>query len=107
MAVRVYDMDAELTSTSKRLGEKVFQLKTTKFLNSLDYLQLSVDHEFPQTQTAQRIRVEVERMSGVPLKLWAMLSATNNETQHVTTSRRSRQSECCAAHAAPCCAFAG
>lgn len=84
LAVRVYDMDAELTATSKRLGEKVFSLKTTKFENSLDYLQISIDHEFPQAQTAERIRVEVERMSGVPLKLWALLSATNNETQHVT-----------------------
>ncbi|HEV7239420.1 MAG TPA: hypothetical protein VGQ36_09280 [Thermoanaerobaculia bacterium] len=84
LAVRVYDMDAELAATSKRLGEKVFHLTTTKFENGLDYLQVSIDHELPQVQTAQRIRVEVERMSGVPLKLWALLSATNNETQHVT-----------------------
>ena len=84
LAVRVYDMDAELTATSKQLGEKVFHLQTTKFENDLDYLAISLDNELPQLQTGQRIRVEVERTSGVPLKLWALLTATNNETQHVT-----------------------
>jgi hypothetical protein len=86
LAVRVYDMDAELTATTNRIGEKVFHLSTTKFDQNLDYLQVSLDHEFPEVRNAERLRVEVERISGVPLKLWALLSATNNETQHVTIS---------------------
>jgi hypothetical protein len=84
LAVRLFDMDAELTTTSQQLGEKIYQLQTTKFENGLDYLQIFVEKDFPQAQNAERLRVEVERISGVPLKLWAMLSATNNETQHVT-----------------------
>jgi hypothetical protein len=84
LAVRLFDMDAELTTTSQQLGERIYQLQTTKFENGLDYLQIFVEKDFPQAQNAERLRVEVERISGVPLKLWAMLSATNNETQHVT-----------------------
>jgi hypothetical protein len=85
VVVRAFDMDAEMTSTTKQLGEKTFVLVNTKTENKLDYLPVFyLDNEFPQMQSAERVRIEVERTSGVPLKLWALLTATNNDTQHVT-----------------------
>ena len=85
IAVRVFDMDAELTALAKQLGEKIFIITNTKTENNLDYLPVFyLDNEFPQMQSAERVRVEIERTSGVALKLWALLTATNNDTQHVT-----------------------
>ncbi|MGZ5477702.1 MAG: hypothetical protein ACXWH1_14560 [Thermoanaerobaculia bacterium] len=85
LVVRIFDMDAEMTSTARQLGEKTYTLRNTQFANNLEYLPVFyLDNEFPQMQTAERVRIEVQKTSGIPLKLWALVTATNNVTQHVT-----------------------
>ena len=85
IAVRAYDMDAEINATARVLGEASFTLTKTPKDNQLDYLAVFfLENLFPNLVTAQRVRIEVERTSGVPLRLWALLTATNNQTQHVT-----------------------
>jgi len=87
LAVRVFDFDAELaTSPSRRMiAEKQYTLRDTALVKQTDYLAIfDLDHDFPGLQSAQRLRVEVERVGSVETKLWALLTVTNNNTQHVT-----------------------
>lgn len=88
LAVRVFNLEAELNSPGTRqlLSERLYTLPTSKFEENFDYLPIfDLDAAFPGLQAAtERLRVEVERVSGYHAKLWALLTVTNNETQHVT-----------------------
>lgn len=87
LAVRVFDFDVELaTAPSRRLIiERQYTLRDTPLVKQTDYLAIfDLDRDFTGLQSAQRLRVEVERVGGLDTKLWALLTVTNNTTQHVT-----------------------
>jgi hypothetical protein len=86
LAVRIFDLDAELNGTPRLLSEKDYTARNTMFQQRIDYLPIfDLDTDFPTIRTVTRLRVEVERVSGLQATLWALLSVTNNSTQHVTT----------------------
>lgn len=91
LMVRVFDMSSELAAApdgepgpSVLLGEKAFRVRGDKF-DPGDYLGVfCLECVFEGLDRAERLRVEVSRTGGTPARVWALLTATNNETQHVT-----------------------
>ena len=85
LAVRIFDLDAELNGTPRLLSERNYTVRNTPLQQKLDYLPIfDLDTDFPTIRTVTRLRVEVERVSGLQAAVWALLSVTNNQTQHVT-----------------------
>ena len=86
LAVRVFDFDAELATppTQRLLSQRQYTLRTTPLIPQIEYLAIFDLDTFSSLQASPRLRVEVERTGGLDTKLWALLTATNNNTQHVT-----------------------
>ena len=85
LAVRIFDLDAELNGPSRMLAERTYTARNTPLQQKLDYLPIfDLATDFPTLSSVTRVRVEVERVGGLQSTLWALLSVTNNSTQHVT-----------------------
>jgi len=85
LAVRIYDLDSELNGTARLLSERTYTARNTPLQQRLDYLPIfDLGADFPSISSVTRLRVEVERVGGLQATLWALLSVTNNQTQHVT-----------------------
>lgn len=92
VTVRIFDMESELAGAEGEegrptalLGEKVYTLHPTRFGTPADAFTVPcLECDIPGLLSGQRLRVEIERTRGTGARLWALLTATNNETQHVT-----------------------
>lgn len=86
VTVRVHELDATITEYGRH-DELVLELQThliehpTFSRRGPGYLEIPL-WLVPQLTGRDRLRIEVEGPADVPL--WAFVSATNNETQHVT-----------------------
>lgn len=87
IVVRIFDLDAEIAGTNLGvpLATRNYSLQNTATQVGIDYLQIpDVKGEFSGIGNASRLRVEIARTGGNAAGLWAMMSATNNKTQHVS-----------------------
>jgi|ERR1041385_3735952 hypothetical protein len=80
-AVHVYDLD-----TGERLANQLFEISVPTDLSGPELPAYSVTagdiFNVPQVRQARALRVEIESVNRTPF--WAMISVTDNVTQHVT-----------------------
>jgi hypothetical protein len=84
--VRAYDLNAETggAPTHQPIGEHTYTMRDSQFAQGLDYLEVQDIRKDLNLGGQTRLRIEIQRLGGSPARLWALLSATNNVTQHVS-----------------------
>lgn len=83
LRVRIWDHRADFLDSSsppRLLAEESFTLDRENWWISLS----DFDARFPALASTDRIRIQIERMSGEG-RFWAFVTITNNDTHHVTT----------------------
>lgn len=81
--LRIFSLPTDAVSPGSVLVDEVTQLASTA-ASSVGYFQvLNLVDAYPQLLTAPRLRIEISSMSNE--RIWAFVSITNNETQHITT----------------------
>lgn len=84
LVVRLFDLDADLTGSPRLVGERTYTFRNTPLQQGDDFIMvLDLRAEFPDSGSASRLRVEMTS-AAAQRKFWALVTATNNGTQHIT-----------------------
>lgn len=95
--IRIFSMDDQEGPGSQPLVQTIVTLATpagvptaSGYPSAPGYVQLADFGNMPELEGVERVRVEVEPVDNLlnpdaEVRIWAFVSVTNNETQHVTT----------------------